>query len=294
MAVDPGSPTSSHRSRQKLDCHHILPGSQNRPIAAVQAERYRGAMSAETRYRRLVNEAVEQSFSGWDFSFVAGRLHELETSWDYRQLVERRLPRATALADLCTGGGEFLDAFCQLPDVTYATEGFAPNIGIAKRRLEPRGVKVVAAPTDDKLPLPSTTFDLVINRHGAFSADELARISTPGAVFLTQQVGSDNANGINQVLHAPATTPSDWHLETAVDQLISRGFSISQSIEAFPLMSFRDIGALVFYLNAIPWQVPDFDVSKYDTELRALHEQIEAEGSFEVRAHRFLVEANLG
>ena len=66
-------------------------------------------MNTETQFRRLVDAAIAQSFSGWDFSFVAGRINELETSWDYRELVERQIPHATAMVDLCTGGGEYLD-----------------------------------------------------------------------------------------------------------------------------------------------------------------------------------------
>jgi ubiquinone/menaquinone biosynthesis C-methylase UbiE len=121
-------------------------------------------MGTEARFHRLIDEAVAQSFSGWDFSFVADRITELETSWDYRHLVEHQIPHATAMVDMCTGGGEFLNAFDELPALTYAAEGFPPNVDVAKKRLEKRGVRVVAFASDDELPLPSDTFDLALMR----------------------------------------------------------------------------------------------------------------------------------
>lgn len=251
-------------------------------------------MNHSKRFDELVNDALEQSFVGWDFSFVEGRLSEADTSWNYLELAKDQASRAKALVDMCTGGGEILDSFDNLPALTYATEGFLPNVSVAKKRLEPRGVEVVAVMTDEDLPLPSDTFDLIVNRHGAYSADELLRIAKPsGASFLTQQVGSENASGINTALHAPPAVHQGWHLETAVDALVALGFTIERSEQEYPAMSFKDIGALVFYLKAIPWQIPDFDVSSYRSELLAIHEQIEKNGSFDVRAHRFLLEARL-
>jgi hypothetical protein len=71
------------------------------------------------------------------------------------------------------------------------------------------------------------------------------------------------------------------------------GFSISRREEEFPIMSFRDIGAVFYYLKAIPWQVSDFDVSRYRRELLRLHEHIEVNGSFDVATHRFVLQAHL-
>ncbi|MGK0258658.1 MAG: hypothetical protein ACI96M_002091 [Candidatus Azotimanducaceae bacterium] len=75
---------------------------------------------------------------------------------------------------------------------------------------------------------------------------------------------------------------------------LRKGFVITNAIEEHPVTSFKDIGAVAFYLNAIPWQIPDFEYSKYRHKLFDLHERIELQGSFEVSAHRFLVEASLG
>jgi hypothetical protein len=69
------------------------------------------------------------------------------------------------------------------------------------------------------------------------------------------------------------------------------GLEVVAGQEAFPETAFYDIGAVVYYLRAIPWQVPDFRVEKYTRTLRALHCQIKQEGQWVVRGHRFYLEA---
>ncbi|MEM9624266.1 MAG: methyltransferase domain-containing protein [Pseudomonadota bacterium] len=248
-------------------------------------------MTLMSRFDELIATALAQSLSGWDFAFVDGRLTETELPWNYRKLVRQRIPNVQSLLDMCTGGGEFLDGFKSLPASTYATEGYAPNVEVARQRLAARGVEVIAVNSDDQLPLPDDAFDLVINRHGAYSPAELSRITQAGGLFLTQQVGSANASDINRLLDAPSPSVPAWRLERAIEYLDASGFDIVQQAETFPVMSFADVGALVFYLRAIPWQVPDFEPEIYRTQLLALHDQISAEGSLEVRAHRFLIEA---
>ena len=53
----------------------------------------------------------------------------------------------------------------------------------------------------------------------------------------------------------------------------------------------RDIGALVFQLRAVPWQVPGFDLDKYGPALRALDRGCRAEGPFVAHDHRYLLRA---
>jgi len=59
-------------------------------------------------FEELVAEAVRQPFSGWDFSYLQGRMESGDPQWDYAALVRRRLPGVRALLELGTGGGEFL------------------------------------------------------------------------------------------------------------------------------------------------------------------------------------------
>jgi len=251
-------------------------------------------MSSEKRFNQLIDKALTKSFSGWDFAFVDERIVEAELSWKYQDLVKNRILSSRALLDMCTGGGEFLDQINELPKKTYATEGYAPNVAIAKKRLEHRGVQVVAVESDEHLPLADNEFDLIINRHGAYSPREVSRVSVQsGATFVTQQVGSNNVIGLNEALFASVTMPN-WNLHTAIDGLSEQGFVIKNGIEEEPLVAFKDIGAVVFYLKAIPWQIPDFEYSKYRHKLFKIHKQIESHGSFDTNAHRFFIEATVG
>ena len=62
--------------------------------------------------------------------------------------------------------------------------------------------------------------------------------------------------------------------ETACRELEENGFTILEAKEAFPFQRFYDIGAIVYYLKAIPWQIPDFTVERYYEELYRIHEII--------------------
>lgn len=61
--------------------------------------------------------------------------------------------------------------------------------------------------------------------------------------------------------------------------------------EAQAFSGFYDIGALVYYLKVVEWQVPGFSVEQYDAQLRRIHEHIQQVGSFTVNAHRFFIDA---
>jgi len=82
-----------------------------------------------------------------------------------------------------------------------------------------------------------------------------------------------------------------WNLAFAAAQLAAAGFQIIDQREEFPETVFRDIGAVVYYLKAVPWQAPDFTVARYQDRLAALHERIEAEGSLRIPGHLFYLEA---
>ena len=67
------------------------------------------------------------------------------------------------MLDMGTGGGEFLSSLAPLPDQTWATEAFLPNLPLAKARLELLGIQVVHVDSDFELPFVDEEFYLVIN-----------------------------------------------------------------------------------------------------------------------------------
>ncbi|MBL2126900.1 methyltransferase domain-containing protein, partial [Klebsiella pneumoniae] len=71
------------------------------------------------------------------------------------------------------------------PPTIYATEGYAPNLPIARKKLEPLGVTVVAVIDDTALPFQDEQFDFIMNQHESYSASEVNRILSPNGIFLT-------------------------------------------------------------------------------------------------------------
>lgn len=242
-------------------------------------------------FDRLIADALAQEFSGWDFSYLSGRMVEQRPSWSYRQMVQAQAGEVDALLDMGTGGGEFLSSLQPLPPNTFATEGYPPNVPIAKARLEPLGVQVVPIQSDEELPFADERFDLVINRHESFWPLEIHRILKPGGKFITQQVGGSNNLRLNELIQERVEHEhSDWNLNEAVYWLENAGFQIFDQREEYPETVFTDIGAVVFYLKVISWQIPDFSVAKYFNRLVAIHNLIQQTGHLVVNGHRFYLE----
>ena len=55
------------------------------------------------------------------------------------------------------------------------------------------------------------------------------------------------------------------------------------------MVHFYDVGAIVYYLKIVPWQINDFSLEKYLPRLEALHEQIQRDGSVAVHSHYFFI-----
>lgn len=236
----------------------------------------------------------DEPFSGWDFSFIGstGRVQNSLLPWSYCSKVLPMMKSAETMLDMGTGGGELLSKLRPFPAKTYATEGYEPNIEIAQQTLEPLGVKVKSFKDDDSLPFSNNQFDLIINKHESYSEKEIFRILKSGGMFLTQQVGGFDCLEINEILQAPIQQEYlDWNLENAARKLKDNGFDILETDEAFPTQRFFDVGALIYYLKAIPWQIEDFSVSAYRDQLFQVHQMIEKNGFIDVKQHRFLLVA---
>lgn len=263
-----------------------------------------------------LREEAARPVEGWDFSYLAGRMCEDAPPWEYRQVVTAALYGSGSLLDLGTGGGEFLSSLGPLPGLTCATEGYAPNLPVARRRLEPLGIAVSEVGDDCRLPYPDGTFDLVISRHEAYDPREVRRVLRPGGHFITQQVGGTYLLGLNRLLGAPDPPdefainvglglPGDsgekgggaagpyarWNLDFARRQVEAAGLAISRAEEAFPAVAFADVGVIVSYLSMVPWQVPAFSVERYFEPLRDLHRRCQDGGGITLSGHLFIIAA---
>ncbi len=243
-------------------------------------------------FEELVRTASETAFEGWDFDVLGDRVtYDGDLPWRYEELVGRRLPGAASLLDLGTGGGEVLASLAPLPPRTVATEGYPPNVPVARRRLEPLGVTVVESAATGSLPFPDGSFDLIVNRHEAYRPDEIRRLLAPGGVFVTQQVDGRDLDEINAALGAPPHAAAGWRLTTAAAALADAGLDVSWQCEAGFATTFHDIGALVLFLRVVPWQVPGFAAAAYADRLRAVHEDMECGRPLRATARRFALTA---
>jgi SAM-dependent methyltransferase len=219
------------------------------------------------RFNELITEALAQEFSGWSFSYLDGRHSTEDVPWDYANEVRQLIPDAQSMLDMGTGGGEFLESLSPLPENTVATEGWDVNIPIAQKRLDPYGVKVYAVDDKHNLPFEDNIFDLVINRHSALIATDIYHVLKTDGILITQQVGGLNNIRLNELLDAPSPVYGDILLENTIQQLTDAGFDIIHAEESFPEERYLDIGAVVFYLSVIQWQIDDFSVEKYRQQL---------------------------
>jgi len=251
-------------------------------------------MESKKLFEFLISEA-EHPFSGWDFSYMEGRLINGPLSWSYMSKVLPLIRKVDSLLDIGTGGGEFLSTLVPLPLHTCATEGYEPNVPIAKKQLEPLGVKVYQYKNDDHIPFKNAEFELVINRHESYSPKEVYRILKPGGLFITQQVGDKNDSKLRFILTGSEKLEDDieWNLDYAIQKLESLDFKIIESHENITLTRIYDVGAIVFYLKAIPWELPNFTVEKYYNKLLEIHNEITNRGYLDLERnnHRFFIKA---
>lgn len=245
-------------------------------------------------FESLVRQATEIPFSGWDFSAIEKRLRRRRVPWEYARRVKNRIPLSRSLLDLGTGGGELLASLAPLPHETYATEGYRPNLRLARARLEPLGVQVLFADQGGPLPIPSHSIDLVADRHTGFSPAEVSRVLRPGGRFVTQQVGAANYGELNACfgVEPPAGLNDVLSAEALAHEVKTSGLEIVEKRDARLPDEFLDIAAVVYYLKAVPWQVPGFSVEAYRKQLRQIHSEIERGGRFRVTAHRILLVAD--
>ncbi len=254
--------------------------------------------STDPFFNELIAE-YNHPFEGWDFSYLEGRRVDIhpQQGWDYTQIVTAAMKDAQSMLDMRTGGGERLAEYLSIQPVpeVYATEGYAPNVIASRERLDPLSVTVFAV-QDDHIPLPDASLDLVINRHGSYDANEVRRVLKPGKYYIIQQVGDQTNRRLQELLgYVPEHTEADgetvWNLTQAVHELKAGGWRIQDQLEEFYPTRYYDVGAIVYYLKAVPWTIPGFTVDRFFDKLVEIRDLIAREGYLDVLFHQFLLVA---
>ena len=232
-------------------------------------------------FEELVAEGTAVPLQGYDFSWFEGRATEERPPWGYARLMAERMAHAEAALDLETGGGEVLATVARPPALLVATEGWWPNVEMARTRLRPRGVHVVAATDSPPLPFADASFDLVVSRLPVVVLwGEIARILRPGGTYLSQQVGPGTNRELTEFLMGPRPVNESRSAASARAGAEGVGLEVVDLRECALRVEFFDLGAVVHFLRKVPWTVPGFTPEAYDAELRRLHRQIERDGSF--------------
>ena len=249
-------------------------------------------MDREELVRKWLREE-RQPFTGWDFSYLNGRLLEGQEHWSYLDRASALMRRSVSILDMDTGGGEKLLSLHECwPARVVATEDYPPNVKLATERLSRLGVQVINAAVSDFDPMPFADgeFSLILNRHAPFNSSEVVRILSMGGTFLTQQVHGMWAWDLVATFDAapsfPDATPAKY-----VPRLEAAGLTIQTVEEWEGHLVFTDVGAIVYYLKAIPWIVPGFTVETHLRNLLALQERLEAGGKLVFHAAKYLIEA---
>ncbi|MDN5894126.1 MAG: class I SAM-dependent methyltransferase [Nocardioides sp.] len=222
------------------------------------------------RWARLFAAPTE----GWDFSEFDEKVADSEPPWSYDDLARAALGSAESLVDLGTGGGEFLLSLAgHLPADTHATEGWAPNLPVAREVLAHLGIEVSAydAEAGDAMPYPDGRFDLILDRHESWSPAEVVRTLRPGGRVITQQVDGRNMEDLRAVFndssHHPEVTLAHFRAEAE-----AAGLVVERAAEWFGPIRFADVDTLVSFLRWMPWELPDdFTVERYAGPLLELH-----------------------
>lgn len=229
---------------------------------------------------------------GWDFSHINDRYSEEDAlPWDYRAAILRHLSPNMRLLDIDTGGGEFLLSLGHPHKNTSATENYSPNVALCHEVLNPLGIDFRSADSKEKLPFDDAVFDMVINRHGDFCAQEIFRVLKPGGLFITQQVGAENDRELVQLLlpHVALLPFPNQYLRIAREQFENAGFRILDGQECFRPIRFYDVGALVWFARIISWEFPGFSVDTCLPQLMQAQQLIEEMGCIEGSIHRFFL-----
>jgi SAM-dependent methyltransferase len=236
----------------------------------------------------------QEPFAGWDFSYLEGRMFEEQPPWSYMDRAAALMRRSSSVLDMGTGGGErLLELREHWPPEVVVTERYPPNARLAGERLGSLGVRVEAVEVTEHDPMSfeDGEFDLVLNRHSGLSAGEVARILAPEGTLLTQQVHGLWGQDLLAVFRVEPKWP-DATLAKTRPLLEAAGLAVVTAQEWSGTFSFTDVGAVVYYLKAIPWLVDGFSVETHLEPLLELQDRLEHGEPLAFEAGEYLIEAH--
>lgn len=251
-------------------------------------------MKQEQLIESWLEEERVAHIHGWDFSHIDDRYEEGgELPWNYRDVILEHLKPEMRILDIDTGGGEFLLALGHPYENTAATEAYPPNVELCKQELLPLGIDFKQADGKGTLPFADESFDMVIDRHGDFNAQEIYRVLKKDGLFVTQQVGAENDRDLVELLlpDQKELPFPEQYAQLVGEKFLEAGFEVLRLQECFCPIRFFDVGALVWFARILEWEFPGFSVERCLRELLGAQAQLERSGCIEGKTHRFLLVA---
>jgi SAM-dependent methyltransferase len=113
------------------------------------------------------------------------------------------------------------------------------------------------------VPAPDASFSVVLDRQAPLFPDEIDRVLAPGGVFITQQVGPQNARAIYAAFEEARGPLPQWPgellLPHTAEKLKSKGFTVIDRQEYDVPYIFENAESLLHWLQSVP---PDFDIDR--------------------------------
>jgi hypothetical protein len=122
-----------------------------------------------------------------------------------------------------------------------------------------------------------------------FNANQVARVLTVGGTFLTQQVHGLWAYDLLAAFDAKPQWPTST-LDKYVPRLKAAGLTMVNTQEWSGTLAFTDVGAIAYYLKAVPWLVPGFSVETHLSYLLKLQSRLENGEALAFVARKYLSE----
>ena len=118
----------------------------------------------------------------------------------------------------------------------------------------------------------------------------MARVLTTGGTFLTQRVHGLWAVDLLAAFDARPQGPNAT-AERYLPRIKDAGLEIINHQDWCGKLVFTDVGAIVYYLKAVPWLVPNFSVASHQGYLLKLQKRLEHDGNLAFEARKYLIQA---